>query len=303
MSKFISMAEEAKATLKGTDINSHIEKIATDKELNINEKQRLAEEVNVSTFLDKLKSGTQHEDFPIVGPSVTHDISEPSETLSPQLGKAASVDYSDKIQSSMFYIGCSDSSEVMNDLPKTASVTTGDEIFTSEDKWRDQEDKRTELKEMNEVGFEKLAFETESFNTLGKLTREVSYSEGMTKTAAVILSNNDLDELASSMLENSKFSHMDVVSSNAEELSKEASELMTSLLEKISKKKISSGLLKDTGKTIVDVSKGLASLAKFPFKQPIATAAVTGAALYANSDNMNDSDRQRLQMMSNNYNH
>jgi len=301
MSQFISMAEDVRSNFKGSDIDGHIEKYATDKSLNDNEKQRLVEEVNVATFLGKLQEGTHHEDFPIANPIVTHDGEEDAPLESAELNKAASVDYSNQITDSMFSFDNEDAPESLNDLSKVASVSTGDEIFTSESLWDENEAAVEEMKAEEAAGIEKLASETEMYDSLGHLTRAVSISEGMTKTAAVILAKHELNDAATSMLENSKFSHMDVVSSSAEELSKEASEILDTILEKTAKKKVDPSVLKDAGKAIVDVGRGLTSVVKFPIRNPKTALLGAGAAMYANSDRNEEPERQRLKMMANNY--
>jgi hypothetical protein len=282
------MAEDVRKNFKGKDINEHIEKYASDKGLNDNEKQRLVEEVNVGTFLDKLREGTHHEDFPVADPIVTHSDGESPVLESSELNKAASYNPSYDIDSSMFDLS---SSPVVSDgeipsLNKVASISEDSSIMNSEEKWEKADIAREWIETDAEKGLEKLSRDNEIASALDNLTRNVNESEGMTKTAAVILAKNELDILAEDLIENSKYSTFDISSSIAEELSKEASDNIELLV------KTAKNLLKDTGKALV----GLKDVAMYQVKHPLPVIGVAGGAYYLNSDRMNRPDKERIDM-------
>ena len=286
MSQYITMADDIRSTYKDGDIDTHIEKYASDKGLNNNEKQRLVEEVNVGTFLDKLKDGSHYEDFPIANSVITHSDGESPVLESGELNKAASVDYSEAVSPNMFSFGLDN--ELADPMfEKTASINTIDgHIFNAEDKWEEAEVARDELALDEEAGLEKTSAEDEAYYLLGRLVSSANMSEGITKTAAIILAKNDLDDLAVSFIENSKFSSMDISESTAEPLTKEASDSMNNLLAK------TSGLIKNLGNAAV----GLKNVAMFPVKHPIVAAGTVGGGMYLNSKRMDRPDKERMKM-------
>lgn len=286
MSQYISMAEQVRKDFDGSDINGYIKKYASDHNLNQNETQRLVEEVNVGTFLDKLKDGTQHEDFPIAEPTVTHSDGDSPILDSVELSKAASISY-DSVSESMFDLSKADIESETGLLQKVASDEINTEVMSSEEKWEEADKLREEVLSDSESGLEKMASEEEVYSALGMLTKFANESEGMVKTAAIVLSLNELDGLAIEMIENSKHSSIDVSESIAEELSKEASEALSGVLTKLSK-----NVMKDTGEAV----KGLAKVVKYPFKHPIVTATGVGGVVYARSDRMDRPDRDRMDM-------
>ncbi len=286
MSRFIGMAEDVRNNFKGEDINGYIQKYASEHNLNKNETQRLVEEVNVGTFLDKLKDGTHHEDFPVADPLVTHSDGESPVLGSSELNKAASVEYN-SVSPSMFDLSSKDNAFSEPMLQKTASVEIGTEIMNSEEKWAENELAAKAALDEESAGLEKVAMEESVYSTLGELTRLANESEGMIKTAASILALNELDELALSLIENSKYSSFDVADARAEELTKEASDKLSTVLEKTAK---------NTVKDTVEAVKGLGKLIAYPFKHPIIAGGTVAGAMYANSDRVDKVDRDRMEM-------
>ena len=286
MSQFVGMSEEVRKRSDGKDIDKHIEKYASDRGLNDNEKQRLVEEVNVGTFLDKLQDGSQHEDFDVASSVITHSDGEKPVLDSAELDKAASVSYGE-VNPSMFDIGNTDIDSETPMLAKVASSQLNSEIMNSEEKWEDADVLRKAVEQDSKDGLEKNAEIDDIHTALSKVTRSTNMSEGMVKTAAAVLAMNDLGDLAVTLVENSKYSSFEIADAPAEELSKEASFDVTKLLSKTSK---------DAIKDAVKAAKGLKDIAVYPFKHPVATAGTVGAGLYANSERMDKPDKDRMEM-------
>ncbi len=290
MSQYASMAEQVRRDMKDNDIDGAISKYASSHNLNDNQKQRLVEEVNVGTFLSKLSEGTQYEDFPVASPIVTHSDGESPVLSSAELNKAASQNFD--VTFDMFSFDVKDDYCEPDVLQKVASSSLNSEIMNSEDKWEAAEEETKKVIEESNNGLLKIAHVDEVYDLLSVITKSSNESEGMVKTASAVLAINDLDELAMTLLENSKHSSYDVSASTAEPLSKEASHAMEKLLEKEAK-----NFLKDTG----DMVKGLKDVAKYPIKHPLVTAGTAGGVMYLKSDRSDLPDSERMKMSLRNY--
>lgn len=290
MSQYVQMAEEIRKNSNGKNIDEYIEKYASDKGLNNNEKQRLIEEYNIGSFLDKLAEGTQHEDFDVANPIVTHSKGSKPVLEAGELNKAASENF--VVSSDMFSFDNTEVVSVDEMLPKTASVNEDSFVMNSEEKWENQEKERMAVFEEYGEGLAKTAMEDEIYSNLGELTRIVNESEGMTKTAVAAMSMSGLDDLAISMLENSKFSSKDILESDSEPLKKEAASKIKEIAVKSAK-----NLPADAWKAV----KGAKDVAAFPVKHPLVTLVGAGGLMYANSDRMDKADRDRMDMSLRNY--
>jgi hypothetical protein len=130
----------------------------------------------------------------------------------------------------MFSVDVDDfASPEIGQLEKVASANIDDELMNIESKWEEADKKREAVLAEEKAGLEKLAKTIEVENKLGKLLKIASTSEGMTKTAVSALAMSGLDELGLTMLENSKYSSFDILDAKAEELPKEAKEIITEL--------------------------------------------------------------------------
>jgi hypothetical protein len=228
MSRFAILAEDAIKEYKGGDIDSHLEKIAESNNLNKNEHQRLIEEYNIGAFLKKLADGSQHEEYDVAKPVVVS--SGASEKNGEKLKKVASTAENFNISPDMFSVDVDDfASPEIGQLEKVASANIDDELMNIESKWEEADKKREAVLAEEKAGLEKLAKTIEVENKLGKLLKIASTSEGMTKTAVSALAMSGLDELSLTMLENSKYSSFDIRDAKAEELPKEAKEIITEL--------------------------------------------------------------------------
>ena len=286
MSRFIGMAEKVKEGFDGGDINKYIKKFASDHNLNNNEMQRLAEEVNVSSFLDKLREGKHYEDFQVVDPIVTHSNGESPVLENSELNKSASVKYN-SVQSSMFDLTPVEINSESQMLKKTASSEINNEIMNSEEKWAEADNIRKEAIAEENAMMEKFNNELSMYESLSVLTKIANTSEGMTKTAASVLALNDLDELAVTMIENSKYSSFDIIEANAEELSKEAASALKLVLKKTAK-----NITKDT----VDAAKAAGKLITYPVKHPVVGLGTVGGVAYASSNRIDKPDKDRMEM-------
>ncbi len=296
MSQFIGMAEEVRKNFDGKDIDSHISKYASDKGLNDNEKQRLIEEVNVGTFLEKLSNGTHHEDFPIADPVITHTNGDKPILESTELSKAASVSFRG-ISPDMFNIDIpepiSHSDEM---LFKTASHDENSVIMDSEEKWDNAEKERSKIIDDYDTGLAKTASENDMYTNLGTLVKYANESEGMTKTAVAILSMNELDDLAETVLDNSKYSTHDIAESKAEELTKEAKKVIEKVVKEIKKNPTIREKVGKIGTDALAAGKGLKDVLAFPVKHPIVATVPVAGGLYAASSRMDRPDKERMEM-------
>lgn len=286
MSQFVSMAEDVRKGFDGKDIDKYIEKYASDRGLNNNERQRLIEEVNIGTFLDKLQDGSHYEDFDVASPVISHGNGEKPVLDSSELSKSASMSQWETTPLMFDIIGTDIDSESQM-LQKAASSELNLEIMNSEDKWKDADALRKEVEHDLKNGLEKNAEVDDIYTSLSKVTRATNMSEGMVKTAAAVLAMNDLDELAITLIENSKYSSIEVADAPAEELSKQASSDMANLLRKTSKNAISDG---------IKAAKGLKDIVVYPIKHPVVAAGTVGTGLYLTSDRADKPDRDRVEM-------
>lgn len=299
MSRFTMIAEEIKRKDGGKDVNSQIKKYASENSLNKNETQRLVEEVNLANFLDKLREGTQYKDFNVADPVVTHDDSNLT-LAGAELNKAASLDYKNYINDAMFNISRPEE-EYFDNLEKTASVSIGNEIFTSEEKWERNKHtvnsllgKEAELKQI-------YTNEDEINENIYLLMKTASASEGMLKTASILVAKNIGEEYFEDMIENSKYSPSDIINAKAETLSKEASNAFESLMQKVAKENPVVSTAKDGTDVVKNTGKAVGSAAKFLYKHPIVSAGTALGLYYLNSRRADEPQKQRLQMMADSY--
>lgn len=285
MNKYSAMAEDVKKLAKDSDIDSVIEKYASDNNLTDNEKQRIVEEVNVGTFLDKLRDGTQHEEFPVANPIVTHGDGDVA-LESSELNKAASLNRDYSISYDMFDLSCENTHETEYDLKKTASYSEDFSVMNSEEKWEEADRMRDEVIKSDNDGLEKLARNEEIYKELGLLTKVANESEGITKTAVATLAMAGLDELALSMVENSKYSSFDIADAKAEELTKEAAGHVKRVI----------NAAKETGKDAKKAAVGLKDVLAFPVKHHYIALGTAGGLMYANSKRMDRPDEDRIDM-------
>ena len=220
MSRFMTMAEEAISKYKSGGVDAYLDKFAEDKGLNLEEHQRLVEEYNIGSFLNKMKDGTQHEEYEVASPVVT--ISSSDEGGPSVLGKVASVNDSDKLTPDMFIL--SDELQITSDpeLNKMAHISDDDYLFNSEEKWRKADDARKELAADTVRGLEKLASDSRLHDALSTLVKVAGESEGMTKTAISVMTSGGHRDLAEHIRYNTKFSPSEILSAKAEELPKSA---------------------------------------------------------------------------------
>jgi len=285
MNKYIAMAEDIRRLSSGPDIDEVIKKYASDNSLNDNERQRLVEEVNVGTFLDKLRDGSQHEEFTVASPVITHN--NDNEVLSPaELNKSASFKSDYLVSGDMFNLSDSCSNDIEYGLRKTASYSEDESIMTSEDKWKHADAMRDKVIKEERDGLEKLAESEEIYKELGLLTKIANESEGITKTAVAALSISGLDELAVSMVENSKFSSLDISNAKAEELTKEAAGHVKRVIDAAVK----------TSDDAKKAAIGLKDILAFPIKHHYIAAGAAGGLMYANSKRMDIPDEDRADM-------
>ncbi len=223
MSKFIVIAQEAIKTYETGDIDSHLQKIASAHSLNSEEHQRLVEEYNIGSFLNKLQEGTQHEEYPVASPVVSVANIEGGGGSTMQ--KTASSVPAYTIHEHMFIVS-SDEDDCSNSMEKTASSPENEELFTSEAKW-DRVDQAREVEAEEETAMIKVAEEKEKLMGLTQeLLKLSSSSEGMTKTAILGVHQVGFKTEAESMLENSRFSTDDIASSTMEPLCDSGSKIL-----------------------------------------------------------------------------
>ena len=297
MNKFTLMAEEIMKQKKDNEnIDEVILKYASEHNLNKHETQRLIEEYNVGVFLEKLKEGTHHEEYDVASP-VEVPVVPSNETSNSELNKAASVYANYNIHSSMFTIDDEDNI-FDSSLEKVASF----DEYTHEVALKQKDD---ELSAEAEAELEKIAemqekaFVSDVINALVEDIAEASKeSEGLTKTAVLILAKEGLSNEAEDVMTLSKFASSDILSAKSEKITDDQ-KILIGLLKEASEGKAGyvARLIKDVGGGV----KGTYNIAKAIVKHPYLTAGTGGTIYYMNSKRAQEPDLQRLQMAVGNY--
>ena len=229
MNKFALMADEAIRSFSGTDIDSHLSKIANDNNLNPDEHQRLVEEYNVGRFLAKLGEGTQHEEFEVASPiSVPADNS--ADGGAGKLQKAASEAMSYNIDPSMFYLDDSPEAKSLPSLQKVASIDINGGLFSSEEKWKDGDRARATAAKEYQDGIDNMMAQGQRDGALAVLSKEASYSPGVAKGIIVLLAKSAGANEAETVAENCKFSVSEIKESDIEEIPASAIDVIKSIL-------------------------------------------------------------------------
>jgi len=235
MNKYMVLADKAiRQVTPGTDVDTLLEKIANESNLNTHERQRLVEEFNVGMFLKKLSDGTQYEEYQVANPVEVPVVKTSGDGV--ELKKVASenFDYSKVITSDMFIIDVNDDVLLSNDEPmlsKVASADVDNDIYNIEEKEAAAEKERAAMMDEYKSGLEKVARDNSKLEKIARLTRIASENEGIMKTAISTLSKLGMDDVAIDILENSKYSRFDLASSTAEALPSEALSIISDLRE------------------------------------------------------------------------
>lgn len=302
MFRYTKMAEEIREGFKGGDIDGYISKYASANKLNISQQQRIVEEVNVGTFLDKLKDGTHHEDFPIAE-AVHANFAERDDSLNKTaseygrspLEKVASVEMSSLVTSDMYNIGTVefDDSIAADTLSKTAGMYD-ENLEAASNEWEKNDDLAKEASIQRVANSDTVQSWEEWDKGIDFLTKIASESEGMAKAVIATMSKMNLEKEAVDMLENIKYSNEEIINSNTEELSFDTIHELRKLAG------VGQDAL-DIGKNVYDATKSTGKaawgLAKMPVKNP-KTAAATGLSALAikNMNNNMQADEEALRM-------
>ncbi len=230
MSRFKILADEAISNHKDEEIDSYLKKIAKDNNLNTNEHQRLVEEYNIGAFLTKLQEGSHHEEYNIASPVVSELQKEALDLGDDSLEKVAEAKSEYILTDDMFHVDFNDDYCNTDDLQKVAMADIDMDLFSSEEKWDKATAARSELLADMNIGRSNMENSDTKNENIGRLTKMVSGSEGLMKTAVSTLTLLGKGDEAIQMLENSKFSINDIVSVELEDLSKEASEILSYLI-------------------------------------------------------------------------
>ena len=289
MQRYTEMADEILSNEKGGDINADIAKYASSHKLNINQQQRLIEEVNVGSFLNRLKDGTQHEDY---------QIAEPVQALNPEstldkvashdvLEKVATEDLSSEICESMFHMSMAefDDADAEATLAKTASFYD-DNPYTVEEADEKADELRKEASDARASESDSISRWGEEDSAYEDLVKSASYSDGFAKTIVVALAKMDLEKVAEDIMVDCKFSSNEISSAVAEPLPEEVADVLMKVAAGKSTPLQSAGKI---AKNLYLGGKGLANAAggivAFPFKHKktaagLLTAGVAGKVLY-----------------------
>ena len=275
MYRYTQMAEEIIKDFSGTDIDGTIAKYASDNSLNINQQQRLIEEVNVGSFLNRLKSGTQHEDFPIAeAVQANTAVLELDKTASSGEGLDKTASYGaeqapllDMIDDSMFHMSLVefDDTVAADVLSKTAGMYD-DNLYAHEEKLSEADVLRKEAGDRRELELASLIEGDAKGEIVYSLSKMASRSEDEAKGIIVLMANLDLTKEAEDVLEDSKWSTSDIVEARVGEPGADAMLNIT----KLAGAKIDSAkeVAQDAGKIVSNASGLVAGIAKFPFKHP-----------------------------------
>ncbi len=229
MSKFKILADKAISEHKGEEVDSYLKKIARDNNLNINEHQRLVEEYNIGAFLTKLQEGSHHEEYSVASPVVS-ELQKEASDLGDSLEKVAETKPNYTLTDDMFNVDFNDDYCDVGDLQKVAMADIDIDLFNSEEKWDKATAAREELLNNMNMGRSNMEDNDARNENIGRLTKMVSASEGLMKTAISTLALVGKEDDAIQMLENSKFSINDIVTVEIEDLSKEASEILSYII-------------------------------------------------------------------------
>jgi len=294
MNKYTLIAEEIMRRKKdGEDPNTLIRKYASEHDLNIHETQRVVEEYNVGVFLQKLKEGTHHEDYELANPVEVAEIPITAQSGTSTLDKAAS--YAPRkyaLHAGMFSLD-DPASDVDSHLEKVASYNN----FTHEDsiEERQEEAEKEAYREMaSNAALEKKAmissFRDAMITDLVDASKE---TEGLTKTAVVMLAKEGLADEAEEVLLLSKFASSDLVQAKMEPPTEKQKALVGLLKEAKGKKE---GYVRRLAKDVGEGLKGTYYVAKTLAKHPFLTAGGVGAVYYAKSKRGHEPEMQKFRM-------
>jgi hypothetical protein len=285
------------------DINSSLLKIAEDYSLNNHEKQRLVEETNIGLFLDKMQNGSQYEDYTLASPVVIDTSDSYGGTA--RLQKEAS-EHSFRVDESMFDL------TPHPDLVKTAHVSETSTInigmMNSTEKW---ERVQSEAIEARKKELEKQASASKamlSYDFYDSLAHQFKGSSDLIKTAIVLMSDTNPDFiqelLHQSHLKKEEILKGEITKEAIDAVSSITQETWTTVLSKRAEKAESSfmGTVKDTQK----VGKGLAAIAKYPFRNPKTTVGLLGVGYVGHKaikDNRELEERKKMMEIGEESNH
>ncbi len=289
MYKYTQMAEEVRGSFDGKDIDGHIAKYASDKSLNMNQQQRLVEEVNVGSFLDRLKDGTQHEDFPVASAiqasNVPHELDKTAswgDSGDAPLEKVASENMAHLVDDSMFHLNMVefDDTAATEVLAKTAGMYDVN-LDAAQEGWDEGQDlvKEASAKRLEET--ETLAKGDLVGECIDTLTKIASHSDGQAKAVIVLMAKMDLEKEAEDVIQDVKFSTSEIAEAIASKVPEEAVSEIMKLADAKSTAKDAEGVAKEVYRSGKHAGNAALGLVKFPFKNPKTAAAGALAALAA----------------------
>jgi len=225
MNKYAIIAQNAINSFDGGDIDSFLDKIAKENNLNRYEHQRLIEEYNIGKFLSKLQRREQHEEFQVANPVVIEeDVTRQDDGSN--INKTASyTPYN--ITPDMFALD-KDLEDKNIDLYKIATyqAEVDSYIYNIEDKWEKADNARQFLLHKEAIKREQVAEREEELEKIAILTKELAHDPGMVKTAVAFLAKHAKEDIAEDILIRSKFSSQEVKESMLEPITFKAQELL-----------------------------------------------------------------------------
>jgi len=295
MNRFTAIADSFLDRNGTLNINEKLNSFVKEKGYNLNEHQRLVEEINIAIFLRKLKNNTQHEDYEMAEPVIA-EVIEPVkiEDLSP-LKKVASYGNCPTnnilITPDMFDIQKSDSL-----LDNTSSIyfdSSNSDNFLNKTAMELNE---FEIQSEKEILLEKQAYEKELNNIsnivadeMKNLIKIANTDPSEAKSIIFELSSANLKKYAEEVAIECKHNTKDIVNSKMKPLSKEASGALSHIGQGI----------KSIGKIPYNAAKAAYHIGTAAVKRP-KTAAVIGLGAYGIHKNPETVDNLREAMSLNN---
>ena len=251
----------------GESANILLEKMAREYQLNEHWLQRIVEEYNILSFLQKLKEGTQHENFPLLEPvideaqaivGVPFGTPMPLNEESKKMEKAASYGYQNyQVTADMFNYG----EEV--GAPFESLYVDGDYVDDSDELEKvafEKENLRQQIEDDMLVKEAAYKVENERYKIVGELTKIANISPGVAKLVVYKLVKEANDEQsAEDVLISCKHNTFEVMNAHINEdiapYEMEKIAGITGLIEELKMLLPAKKVLSEGGKKAVDLAK------------------------------------------------
>ena len=265
MGQYNDLAKVAMDEVKdGSSVSDAIEGVISRNGLSSDEAQRVVEEFNIGSFIEKMQEGTQHEDYKLAEPIVS-PLDKVASYGNSSLSKKASEDI--HVPMSAFDLSGTDNGVSRQDI-------SGDVVMNSEEKWDRQKEYGTRDRNLSSHLEKKASYDQEIAAESSMLISKIKGNPDLVKTAIAISEGKTPSFIEDLMCESPlhRDEVMDGVVSNEsiKSLYKIAAEVKKGFFNSVK------GSLSDTGKVL-----------SYPFKNP-KTSVGLGLGGYALSKTLSD---------------